>query len=217
MSPPVWSLPSRGRPASIARLAEAYTRTGAMCRVHVRLDQDDPALPAYLALELPEGWTVQLGPRIGCQPCFNEPMELWPEAEGYGILGDDALPLTDNWDRILAEAAGLDKIAYAADLLAGEAQVTYGIVGGDLARSIGFIALPGLIRLCSDTVLTLIGKRRGVLCYRPDVVIEHMHFSNGKAPFDETYAKPEGAADKALYDRWLEVYEATGDEWGGTR
>lgn len=200
-------LPTRGRPEGLKRFVEACERTRAWgwpCRV--RVDADDPALPGYHALALPPWFTLRVGPRISNAPSLNEQFAAEPSWSFYGVLADDVVPETVGWDRALIVAAGRDGVAFANDGIQGSKIATHPVLGGDFVRSLGFIALPGLKRLYADNVWTEIAKDRGVLRYVPDVSVRHLHFSNG-APMDETYKKPEGDADRAIYERWQATRE----------
>ncbi|HQR41317.1 MAG TPA: DUF115 domain-containing protein, partial [Gemmatales bacterium] len=108
----------------------------------------------------------------------------------------------EGWDRKLVMAAGRDKIAYCDDGIWGERHAARYVVGGDLAREIGWLLLPGTKRLYGDNAMNDIGRKKGCMVYLPDVLVEQMHFSNGKAPLDKTYEKPEAWDDRRVYEEW---------------
>lgn len=205
----MWILPSRGRPHNAARLFSAFVATGATTPGILCVDDDDPRLDEYRVISLPEGWALDVQERIGLGPMLNRAFEQHPEKHWYGDLSDDAMPITIGWDRALIEAAGSDGIAYCADGIRNEEQVNHFVIGGDLARELGWIILPGLVRIYGDNVLTDIGKARGVLRYLPNERLEHWHFSNGLAEYDETYRKPEAANDAAVYLKWKSSFSCT--------
>lgn len=197
----MWVLPSRGRPHRLYYLVTACLATGMTTPVLVRADDDDPALPGYLALALPKGWDVVSAPRTGLAALYNNAFRAQPDADWYGFLADDVAPLSPEWDRVLIEASGLDGMAVPAG---GETTggTPHFVLGGNLVRSMGWLALPGLDRLYIDTAWALIAKARGVYRERPDVRLEHRHFSNGKALFDATYRKPNKVKDKEIFTNW---------------
>jgi hypothetical protein len=200
----MWFMPSRGRPSNVARFFQRYAETGADSPGRVLLDDDDPQLSLYQALvATPPNWDLVVAPRIGLGPMENRAFNEHPNEPWYGCIGDDAVPVTAGWDRLLIEAAGLDGLAYGADGISDEAHAGHCVMGGDFVRANGWLTLPGLMRLYGDNVRMLIARRRGVLRYCADVRIEHWHFSNRKAPMDETYRKPEAEADRLAYERWL--------------
>ncbi len=198
-------LPSRGRPDNVARLIEAWHETAATAMEYkwrVRLDEDDLTLDAYYRLPWPKCWNVIIGKRISPCEAFNEAFGKCPDAGFYGLMGDDIMPRTACWDAILVSEASGWNVAYGDDLINGEAHGTHLVVGGELIRALGWVSLPGVKRLYCDTALNHIGRSLGVLRYRPDVILEHLHFSNRKAPMDETYRKPEKREDRRIFEAW---------------
>ena len=195
----MWILPSRGRSQNVHRLMDVYEKTGATTPVWLRLDDDDPN-PEYHH----ENWTVDIGPKLPLSEIYAEAYRKFPDSEWYGFIADDVVPLTSNWDTKLIEAAGHDGMAVPAggDTTGG---CPHFVLGGDLARSIGWLALPGLNRLYIDTCWGKIAEQRGVLRHVPEVLLEHRHFSNKLALFDATYKKSPiiKENDKRLYERWL--------------
>jgi hypothetical protein len=198
----VWLLQSRSRPHNLARFARAWCGTAASTEVLIRIDDDDPLAASYAAMDMPCRWTVMQGRRLPFAAMFNEIFARFPDRAWYGLLADDILPQTQGWDRILVEAAGKDGLAYGDDGINGAALATHFAVAGDLVRTVGWLALPGLQRLYIDTVWNDIARARGTLRYRCDVKLTHLHFSNRRAPVDGMYRKPGRAADKAIYDAW---------------
>lgn len=193
----MWVLPSRGRPHNLARFAQAYYRTGASTPVWLRLDSDDPAHP--------EGpWTVHIGPRVPLSQVYAEAFERFPDAPWYGFIADDVVPETPFWDVKLIEAAGTDGMAVPSGGHDPGGSPHF-VLGGDLVREVGWLALPGLDRLYIDTVWADINRARSTLRMVPEVVLRHYHFSNSLALMDVTYRKsPESKKrDRSIYERWL--------------
>lgn len=168
----------------------------------VRLDTDDPFLPEYRALALPEGWTLVVGARGPISAYYDEAYQARPAAPFWGFLADDVVPETPGWDAALIETAGRDGMAVPAG---GETTggCPHFVLGRDLVRSMGWLALPGLDRLYIDTIWEKIAAQRGVYRERPDVMLRHRHFSNGLALRDGTYRKPSRDHDRAIYENWL--------------
>lgn len=186
--------------------------TGFSSALAVRLDDDDPALPQYRALDWPAFTTVWTGPRVKMGGAMVEAFARWPDADCYGPMGDDTVPLTARWDAELRDTAGDWFIAYPDDRLKGQSQATHPYVGGEFLRAIGFWSLPGLVHLYTDAVWDWLGRLYGNLIYRPDVVLDHRHFSNGRAPADATYArvfngKPHTETDRECFTRWQQSYQ----------
>lgn len=197
----MWVLPSRGRPHNLARLAAAWHATGADTPLWLRLDHDDPMFVACLALAIPAAWRRDVGPRLPLSYIYNEAYRRAPDRPWYGFIADDVVPETPKWDARLIEAAGPGGMAVPAG---GHdpGGTPHFVLGGDLVRSVGWLALPGLDRLHIDEVWADIAAERDRLRRIPDVVLRHRHFSNGLALRDKTYRKTRRAEDRAIYEAW---------------
>ncbi len=196
----VWCCPSRGRPHNIERLVIAWEDTQASCVLDLRLDEDDPELDRYMQIQFPDLWAVTVGPRATGAEYTNETLDRYPQASAYGCLGDDCVPKTRHWDRLLASAAGDWGIAYADDLW--KSRCTHPIIGGELVRAVGWLGLPVVNSLCIDTAWEIIGQEISRLVFCPAVIIEHMHPCAGKAPRDRTYNERRGGRDLRTFDKW---------------
>lgn len=165
------------------------------------MDNDDPLLAAYQTMDLPPSWAILANPRGPLSDLYNRAFAAYPSLPFYGFLADDVVPETHGFDRLLIDTAGRDGMAVPAG---GETTggVPHFVLGGDLVRSMGWLALPGLERTYIDTVWADIAQARGVLRHRPDVTLKHQHFSNGGALFDATYRKPGRHRDRATYLQW---------------
>lgn len=169
----------------------------------VRLDDDDPMLQGYKDLSnWPHDWEIIIADRIPLGDIYNSALNAMPDLEWYGFLADDVVPETFGWDRLLIKAAGSFGLAFGDDGINGETRATHFVLGGDLVRRVGYLALPGLDRTYIDTVWNDIAHKRVVSRYLPDVKMTHKHFSNRTALMDQTYRKPAKARDRALYQEW---------------
>jgi len=202
-------LPSRGRPQNVARLISHYRYTDATAPVCLYVDLDDPKRHEYAVLELPPTWALIADYRVTYNPVwhinnrhFNDnPNEPW-----YGHINDDMVPRTYHWDQELITTAGSDYIAYGDDMLQGKRMCTFPVIGGDLVRRFGRLMFEGLN---IDSAWMLLGYKHGLLRYRPDVRLEHMHWTVGKAPFDSTYDVDEAIRNGGS----CEALEAFMREW----
>lgn len=202
-------LPSRQRPDALKRFFEGYIETEADSKGVVLLDIDDPKLHEYEIRNFPKDWIAIAGIRHdGLASMFNEAFHRFPNEPWYSYMTDDTIPRTKHWDKILIEKAGNDGVAYPDDGINGEKLAGIPVIGGDLVRDMGWLALPGLKRIYIDNAITEVARRAGKLHYCPEVLIEHMHFSNGKSAFDDTYAKPDSHLDKQRYEEWLSTLSA---------
>jgi hypothetical protein len=206
-------VPTRNRPDTAARLAEAFTET---CTTDTALalavDDNDPTGVRYAeALAVPlvpvdrasaEDWARLRERRIGVFSTASTAMvaslnqaavaivaNLGPFAVGF--MGDDNRPRTPGWDRrFVAELRELGSgIVYGNDLVQGENLPTQVAITSDIVRELGFLGPPTLTHLYVDNFWRDIGTRAGCLRYLPDVVIEHLHPLVGKGDVDEGYRR----------------------------
>jgi hypothetical protein len=89
---------------------------------------------------------------------MNELFEKYPDEEFYGLLADDLIPHTSEWDQRLIEAAGRNKISQANDLTKNPKHCMHPCVGGDLVRAAGFFASPTCIHYGSELVWKELAK-----------------------------------------------------------
>lgn len=194
----MWILPSRGRPPNVERFLRAYIETGATTPVLLRIDDDDGGYNVRH-----ENWIVEVGPRLPLSCIYNSIYRRY-RCEWYGFIADDVIPRTPNWDARLIEVAGRDGMSVPRGGH-DENGAPHFVIGADLVDSVGWLCLPGLNRLYIDTVWQDIASERGVL-RRSDVILEHHHFSNGKALMDATYRKPCREEDRKTYENWRDLW-----------
>ena len=198
----MWILPSRSRAHNVERLIDAWNLTRASTPVELCLDLNDPCLSQYEALDYPQTWKVVIWGRDLLSDVYNDCFRRHPQESFYGFIADDVVPITNEWDIRLIEVAGNDGMAAPSGGHGDYSGAPHFVLGGDLVRSIGWLALPGLDRLYVDAVWNDIAAAKGVLRLAPDTILEHWHFSNGKAMIDFTYRKHRKAEDKAIYENW---------------
>lgn len=203
-------VPSRGRPTNLARLVEAINSTKAgNVSVYTRLDDDDPKLADYLALEVPI--TVTVGPRVFYAASLNE-LAKQAAADGathLAMFGDDVLPETAGWDRLLVAALKERLgVAYGSDGLEhlhGVDLPTHYVTNVDVYNRLGWLALRTIRHLFLDNVARDIGQALNNFVYLPEVKLTHLHRWNGAAPDDATYRE---ANDKIKRRRDRNAYLA---------
>lgn len=191
-------VPSRGRPANVAALLDAWadTATGA-ADVLFAVDADDPCREDYAALRVPESWPPRLnnllwsvGERRRLVGTLNAAAAWY--AQYYrcvGFLGDDHRPRTFGWDARFVEClSGGTGIVYGNDLLQGERMPTAVAMTSDIVMQLGYMVPPTLVHLCADLVWLDWGHALDRITYLSDLVIEHMHPAAGKSEMDDGYA-----------------------------
>lgn len=202
-------VPSRGRPHNIAELVECWRTTRACASLWVCVDDDDPELEAYRALDLDWFGSLIVGPRQRLGGWLNLAGQIAAAtgADVVGFMGDDHRPRTFNWDSeiVLATKPG-DGVAYGNDMIQGERLPTAVFLAAEIVGTLGYMVPPGMVHLYLDDFWKLLGERLGTLRYLPEVVIEHCHPTAGTAPDDEHYARVNApeiyAGDRARFDEY---------------
>ena len=204
-------VPTRSRPANLARLVAAIadTRAGSVELVAV-VDDDDPTKGQYLEVMAGcgFGW-VEVGPRARLGELLNRTTGQYAASyDAVGFMGDDHLPQTLAWDTLvlgaLAELGGTGMV-YGDDKLQGPALPTAIFVASCLPLALGWLVPPTLEHLYLDSYWLALGRRTGAIRYLPHVTIEHLHPVAGKAPSDALY---ELGNSSAQYDRDRAAFEA---------
>lgn len=200
-------VPSRGRPESISRLWHAVIATAERpteIEIRVRLDDDDPTRARYPLITAtstrfaPVAYTR--GPRIRLAASWNEQAEQAAAAGAthLALWGDDNIPVTQGWDRMLLDRLEADGpgFVYGRD---GVWDGTYDtkvpghlvlptavVMPVEVYRALGWVSAPGLTHLCIDVAWRDLGVAAGCLFYEPGVFVRHFHRCAG-APDDQTY------------------------------
>jgi len=187
-------VPSRGRPRNIARLLDAMDAT---CRgdttLVVGLDEDDPWLDEYLAMFGIKGVLsfTEVRPGLRQVVAWINALAV-PRTGDYryiGHFGDDNVPSTDGWDVRIMEALEKHPFAFGNDLYprAPGSLCCHVFTRSEVIDKLGYFGPPGVRHMYVDVIWMAWGHACGI-SYLDDVILEHMHYSAGKAPADESYA-----------------------------
>lgn len=211
----MWILPSKGRAAACRKLILEMRRLGASGRIALCVNEDDGQLSDYMDLRCPGDLTVITIPsgNVGSAECIRSAVSRFPEEPWYGLIADDNYPETAGFEGRLISAAGNWSIASANDLWQADTNPKKSrmhgatVFGGDLVRSVGYIAPPGFAHLFIDDVWENIGRQLGNWRTLMDVIVRHDHpFKSGKT-LDKTHSDANSSAayhaDGAAYNRWF--------------
>jgi hypothetical protein len=220
----MWLLPSKGRPASLARFFEAFRSTAGSTPGMVIVDQADAERheAAYRAISLPLGWSWRITDGV---TQGDKLREIWPDVRNcawLGLIGDDCVPETEGWDKALVgELNGANFVSCNDGWQAPQRVANCWLIAGDVIRAVDFPIFPyGLHHLFVDDVWErLAAKVRGIWTCRMDIMVRHRHVMNGSAEADETHKAVYGdgfkdgsgpdrsaglwSTDEATFKAWL--------------
>lgn len=184
-------IPTRGRNDNAIRLFEGINATADFTEVVFAIDSDDVQTYEGLMAETAglNNVKIVIADRMGMNGTLNH-WASWfsPDYDYICFMGDDHLPRTGGWDTKLAEAIGSEPgIAYGNDLLQGENLPTAVVMSSKIIRATGYMSPPALKHLFLDNYWLAMGRALGNANYVPDVILEHLHYTNGKAERDERY------------------------------
>jgi hypothetical protein len=106
-----------------------------------------------------------------------------------GSVGDDHRFKTKGWDSRVTESLLVPGIAYANDLYQRDILPTAAFISREVYDALGLLALPVCDHLYIDNAWKDIGLGIDSLHYLPDVIIEHLHYTNGKNQIDANYRR----------------------------
>jgi hypothetical protein len=184
-------IPSRSRPETVTQVAEDFFGNGtSKADLMFATDDDQPPYPDF------SGVRFRRGPRL--RMCGTLNMWAVEEAPWYkyiGFMGDDHRTRTPGWDEKVIEALETHNIVYGNDLIWGEGLPTAVFMRSEVIQKLGYMAPPALKHLYLDNFWLELG-RATTIKYLPDVIIEHLHPSVGKAEWTPEYQE---VNDQALY------------------
>lgn len=205
-------VPTRERPHKIDELIPQFAKTRqGDTNLLICLDGDDAKNYRPLMAKHRHDWLLwEVGKgRKRLNPWLNEAAPKYANDYKYiGFMGDDHRPRTDAWDVSLTECLDNHKygVSYGNDLLQGINLATACIQTSTIIQKLGFFSPPKQTHLFLDNYWMALGIKTN-LVYLEHVVIEHMHYINGKAEEDRLYTEvnaPETSyADKLLWEEYV--------------
>lgn len=215
MTDMVMLVPSRGRPESVARMAEAWGAAGGIGRTELMwiLDDDDPAADQYnMALAqypwMKVSWLKTWVPMV---PKLDTAAMLAAERFSVvGFMGDDHLPRSPGWDGALFGYATARKtsILYGQDGYQNRRIPTWWVMTSNIIKALGRMVPAPVQHLYCDNAVKELGQRSQALDYLPYVMIEHMHPVAGKAEWDDGYTRVNRSEqydrDRVAFEGWLQ-------------
>jgi hypothetical protein len=151
----------------------------------VGLDEDDPQRGEY-----PGGveYVVESGLRQVVAWVNHLAVPRVDDYRFTGHYGDDNIPRTAGWDVAIMEALERTPFAFANDLYprAPGSLCCHIFCRSEVVKALGYLGPPVLRHMYVDPVWMAWGEATGI-SYLHDIIIEHLHYSVGKSPLDESY------------------------------
>lgn len=202
-------IPTRGRPDNALALEQAFVDTNTKAKRFYIVDFNDETRSQY-SWKLPVESVIMIHNETGgmAYPLNYIARQFIGEFDNFAFMGDDHRPRTANWDEKFVEElySGSD-IVYGNDLFQGSALPTAVAMSGEIVKALRGMVPDSQRHLYLDNFWLKLGQDLGSIKYLPDVIIEHCHAFNGKAPMDENYARvnaPEVySADKVAFDNFI--------------
>jgi len=209
MNKSVILLPSRGRSHRIDECLDSLLEHSTVSDIIVCLDEDD-----HESYTKRNGVIYDIGPapkRIGLNEKLNRMLPKIVDTYDYILwAADDTVAVTHGWDALLVAAIQNVPlgISYPNDLLQKDRLPSNGTCfDSKIPKVLGYLAPPTLFHLYMDNFWKLLGEELGTLRYCQDVVLEHNHFTNKKAPVDKTYASINSREMYAADSQSYEIYK----------
>lgn len=170
------------------------------------VDKEDPCLEKYKAIELPEGWNLQITNGRRMNEKFVECWDLYKDLDAITIINDDMLAQTKNWDdAVLSQITGRN-IVFTNDGMRFPNIVCGAItISGQIFRALGYLFPPKMMHLYSDDFWGIVGNKAGCLTAMPDVMMRHDHVFVHKQEdqtHKEVYAEESWKADTQAFEEW---------------
>lgn len=185
---------TRKRPLLLQRMFDSAIETAKypdLIEMSVYVDNDDLATQEHLKT-MKGNIQVTVGERIVLS---DIPNKAYKKASADILMGcsDDLIFRTKDWDEKVINIFNQyeDKIVlvFPDDLNQRDRLAILFFLHRKWVETLGYFLPPYYSCDMADVWMDEIAKALNRRIYLHDIVIEHMHYSIGKAPFDETYAE----------------------------
>lgn len=188
----LWLLPCWRRAEETARTLESVDFYDPEAHVVLIVDERDAEFDGIATLA--EKYQRPLFTRTNIETVaqkMNWALEQFPALKTYGLLANDMELRTENCLRDLEQACPPFGLSYCNDSIQGASLATHPCVSGDLLRTLGWWAGPGLKHSFVDNILMDFANQLGRLRYLLEHNFYHYHPSARRAVADEGNARVE--------------------------
>lgn len=190
---------------SIKRLFKSWRETtDGYSDILVCMDDDD--YQQYIQI-LPPTSIIQIRSNMKLVEKLN--IAAMNYADRYKIVcfvGDDVVFKTEGWEKEVVEWMEKNKpgVCYCNDLLQEETLPNNVFLSSEIVLAMGYMVPSSIQHYYIDNFWKDLGIRLSKLKYFPDIIIEHMHWSNDKAEKDALYTESEKMmeTDRQAFDKY---------------
>jgi hypothetical protein len=200
-------VPTRNRNIKTKEFVLEFFKNSTISDLLIGLDDDD--CQNYDRID---NVIYEINPRLRLNGTLNLIAKKYcHDYEYIGFMGDDHRTRTHNWDNLMYEKikSTSNSVAYGNDLYQSEKLPTAVIMDSNIIQKLGYMSPPSLTHLFLDNFWKDLGLRLQTLQYFPDLIIEHMHFSQGKSDKDQLYeevnSKEMTKKDRLAYNLYRET------------
>ena len=219
----VWLLPTRVHVSNLRRFLSAAREMGTATPGWVLIDQDDLDANRFVyeqAMALaPPSWSIRSIKNE--DRCYGGALrEVWPavkDMDWIGLVSDDLVPCTGNWDAaLLKNVQGWNVVSSSDGWQATTGNIQqdrlHGAIvwSGPLAREVGWIFPDGLTHIFHDDTWERLGRETGCWQVRTEIMCKHLHESldGTRGPTVDPNSDL-WKHDQASFENWLQVDKDT--------
>jgi hypothetical protein len=200
-------VPTRGRRDQCERLLKSFAETATCADLLFVTDPDDS--DTWTGMDWGEAAVAELAPREYLSGKLNKTaLAMTDMYKVLAWLGDDCVPVTPGWDRIMLAALedmGGSGWVYPDDRRRSDVPEHW-MCSSDVVKALGWFAPPCVTHYYMDNIIAELGKRAGMIRWCPQAVVEHLHYSVAPGvEHDATYRSTEdmfGASDLQAFQQW---------------
>jgi hypothetical protein len=201
-------VPTRSRPDKARECVSALKELSTISDVMLGLDDDDAQ--KYLDDKI-DGVLYEVNPRLKMNGTLNLlSVKYADQYKTITFMGDDHFVRTKGWDKKLYQPIKKRGygLSYGNDLFQGQNLATAVMMSTNIIKELGFMAPKKLIHLYMDNFWMALGNILDCIDYHDNVIIEHMHYMNGKSQADAQYhevnSSEVGNHDAQEFRRYME-------------
>jgi hypothetical protein len=190
-------VPTKGRPDKHLEFYESFKINSTMTDLVFVLSHGDVDYPRIPGVKYETVDSPTMSGKLN-----NIAVKYANDYDYIAFMGDDVRIRTNAWDAKMLDGISSvrNAIAYGNDLYQGENLPTAVLMDTNIIKTLGFMSPPDFKHLYIDNYWKSLGTRLLSLKYFSEIILEHLHFTIGKAVEDDTY-RESSSQEAFLEDR----------------